>query len=440
MHTADAGAWPSLTESESAMELSRRPLGRQVLHVVALYAVSRVFSTVLLGIGMLVVVLHGWHLPWLTTTPSFELTSHGWSPHVPSFADISAMWDSSHYAGIARSGYPTVLPRSANGQITPNNWAFLPVYPLLVGAVQWLFGTGFAATGVVVSLLFGGAATVMLYLVVRDRVGYRPAWFAATLFAFGPLAFVLQLAYAESLFLFLFFSALYLMQRRRYGWLLVPAVLAAFTRPGALALGLALAVVFVVRLRAARRAPIADEQPEAASRRDLAADPFPIAERLKLAAAAVVTALAGVAWPVIAWAATGVANAYTATELSWRYGFLGHTEFHPFTGWFELGWRYLGVGGVLIMTAAVVLFALWVGRRSIRSLGSEILATGASYALYLLAVFMPQQSIFRVAIPLAPLMGDPGITQRAWLRRLVLIVAIVAQPVCVGVLWFYANP
>ncbi|AYG03796.1 hypothetical protein [Gryllotalpicola protaetiae] len=395
-----------------------------MLEVVALYAASRVFSTLLLGIGMLVVVWHGWHLPWLTTTPSYELTARGWSPHLPSFADISAMWDSAHYDRIAQSGYPTVLPRSASGQIEPNSWAFLPVYPLLVGAMQWLLGTGFAATGVVVSLLFGGAATVMLYLVVRDRVGFRPAWFTATLFAFGPLAFVLQLAYAESLFFFLFFAALYLMQRRQYGWMLAPAVVAAFTRPGALALALALAVVFVVRWRSARRG----------------ADAFPKPERVKLAIAALVTGLAGLAWPAIAWAVTGAMNAYTATELSWRYGFLGHTDFQPFTAWFELSWRFLGVGGVLIVVLVVVLFGLWVGRRGIRPLGTEIIATAASYALYLLAVFMPQQSVFRVAAPLAPLMGDPGIAGRTWLRRLVLGFAIAAQPVCVAVLWFYANP
>jgi len=422
MSTAGSAPTSSLTDPESRIELLRRPIGRQVLAVVALYAVSRVFSTVLLGIGMLFVVAHGWHLPWLTETPSFELTPRGWSPHLPSFTDISAMWDSAHYDSIARHGYPRVLPRSADGTIAPNSWAFLPLYPLLVGAVQWALGTGFAGTGVVVSIVFGGAATVMLYLVVRDRVGQRSGWFAATLFAFGPLAFVLQLAYAESLFLFLFFSALYLMQRRRYGWLLVPAVLAAFARPGALALTLALAIVFVVRWW--RRA----------------VDAFPVAERVRLAIAVLVTGLAGSAWPAIAWAATGVRNAYTATELSWRDGFLGHTDFKPFTAWFELGWRYLGVVGVLIMVAAVVLLALWVGRRGIRSLGVEILATCVSYALYLLAVFMPQQSVFRVAIPLAPLLGDRGIVDRPWLRRTLLAVAIAAQPVCVAVLWFYANP
>jgi len=207
-------------------------------------------------------------------------------------------------------------------------------------------------------------------------------------------------------------------------------VLAAFARPGALALALALAIVFAARLRAARPAS-AGAGP---------ADPFPTAERVKLAAATVVTGLAGIAWPAIAWAVTGVPNAYTATELSWRDGFLGHTHFVPFSAWFEIGWRYLGVLGVFIVVAAVVLFALGVARRGIRPLGIENLATGVSYALYLIAVFMPQQSIFRVAMPLAPLMGDPGIAARPWLRRLVLAVGIAAQPVCVGVLWYYANP
>jgi hypothetical protein len=434
MHIADATPWSSLTDAESRIELSRRSLGRQLLQVVAMYAVSRVFSTVLLGAGMLFALAHGAHTPWLTETPSFTLTAHGWSPHTPSFADLSALWDSAHYADIARHGYPIELPRSAGGQIQQNNWAFLPLYPMLVGGMQWLFGGGFAATGVVVSMLFGGAATVLLYLVVRDRVGYRAAWFAAVVFAFGPLAFVLQLAYAESLFLFLFFAALYLMQRRRYGWMVLPAVLAALTRPGALALALALAIVFVARLRRAR----ASRDARASGQGET--DAFPRRERVKLIAAALVTGLAGIAWPVLAWAVTGVSNAYTATELSWRYGFLGPTGFLPFAAWFELFWRYLGVPGVLIVVAAAVLFGLWVGRRGIRALGVETLATGASYALYLLAVFMPQQSIFRVAMPLAPLLGDPGIAGRPWLRRTVLAVAIAAQPVCVGVLWFYANP
>lgn len=426
MYTVGSAARRPLSEPESRVELSRRPLGRRLVEVVGLYAVSRVFSTVLLAIGLWVLIAHGWHLPWLTDTPSFHLGRHGWSPRLPRFADASALWDSAHYASIAAVGYPSELPRSASGAIAPNNWAFLPVYPLLVGALRWVFGTGFASTGVVVSLLFGGAATVLLYLVVRDRAGYRSAWYAAAVFAFGPLAFLLQLAYAESLFLFLVFSALYLMQRERYWWMLAPAVLAAFTRPGEIALAPALALVFLVRLRGSRWG------------RDT--DAFPVRDRVGIVGATVATGLAGVAWPVIAWAVTGVSNAYTATELSWRNGFLGHTRFRPFTAWFELFDRYLGIGGVLLVLALIAAFVCWVARPGIRALGVEILATAASYALYLIAVFMPQQSVFRVAMPLAPLLGDPGLVARPVLRRVVLAAAVAAQPVCVALLWFYANP
>ncbi|MFC4244178.1 hypothetical protein ACFOYW_12410 [Gryllotalpicola reticulitermitis] len=424
MYVPTEALWAPQSEPESRIELSRRPLGRQLLAVTGLYAASRIFSTALIMLATWFVVTHGWHIPWLTTTPSFWISDGSWTPKVPSLADISALWDGARYQSIATVGYPVQLPRTSDGAIIPNTWAFLPLYPYLVAALQLVFGTGFASTGVVVASVFGAAATLMLYIVVRDRVGYRPAWFTATLFAFGPLAFLLQMAYAESLFLFLMFSALYLMQRRKYWWMLAPAVLAAFTRPGEVALALAIAVVFVVRWRAARRD----------------ADPFPIRQRVAMASGIVVTGLAGFAWPLVAWVVTGLPNAYTATELSWRDGFLGHTNFRIFTAWFELAGRYLGVGGVLIVVLVVVLFALWVGRRGIRPLGIEIVATTASYALYLLAVFMPQQSIFRVAMPLAPLMGDPRIVERAWLRRVILFVAVAAQPVCIAVLWFYANP
>ncbi|MCL2515285.1 MAG: hypothetical protein FWD85_06905 [Microbacteriaceae bacterium] len=416
--------WPSLSAAESRIELSRRPLGRQLVNVLALYAVSRIFSTLLLALGLWFVIAHDWHIPWQTATPSFFMTPNGWFPHLPTFTDASELWDSAHYTQIAQSGYPVVLPRGADGAVQPNNWAFLPVYPMLVGVLAWALGTGFGATGAVASLVFGAAATIVLYLIVRDRAGYRPAWFAATVFSFGPLAFLLQTAYAESLFLFLMFAAIYLMQRRRYWWMLVPAVLTCFTRPGGAALALALLVVFVARWRETRETR----------------DAFPVRERIAVLAAAVVTGLAGVAWPVIAWAVTGTLDAYTATELSWRNGFLGHTQFRPFAAWFGLAWRYLGIGGVALMAAAVLLFALWVRRRGIRTLGVEIVATCVSYALYLLAVFMPQQSVFRVAMPLAPLIADRGIIDRPWLRRLVLAVAVAGQAVCVMLLWFYANP
>ncbi len=394
--------------------------------MLGMYAASRIYSTLLLLIGLWVATAHGWRMPWLTDTPTFARIDGVWVPHTPDFFGLGGLWDGVHYQQIADQGYPSVLPRTASGTIAPNDWAFLPAYPLFVAAFAAVLHAPFEVLAVIVSALFGAGATVLLYLMVRDRVGHRPAMLAATVFSFGPLAFLLQVGYAESMFLFLLFAAMYLMQRRRWGLMLVPAALAAFTRPGEVALALAIAVVFVVRLRQARSAG------------DPAA--FPVRERVAMVVATAVTGLVGFAWPLVAWIVTGVPNAYTATELSWRDGFLGHTDFRPFTAWFELFGRYLGAFGVAIVVAAILGFAWWLTRPTTRSLGPVILSTAASYALYLLAVFMPQQSVFRVAIPLAPLLGDPRFAERDLWRRMLVGLGALAQPVCVAVLWFYANP
>src|SRR5690606_17786555 len=103
---------------------------------------------------------------------------------------------------------------------------------------------------------------------------------------------VLQVAYAESMQLFLLFLALLLLLERRY-LMLVPVVgVLAFTRPGALALAMALGLHAIHRFATRRR------------------DPFPSRERAALVVAGLAAAAFGVAWPVVAAVATGSPTAY----------------------------------------------------------------------------------------------------------------------------------
>ncbi len=69
-----------------------------------------------------------------------------------------------------------------------------------------------------------------------------------------------------------------------------------------------------------------------------------------------------------------------------------------------------------------------------------MVAYASSYALYLFAVFLPQQSLFRLLIPLAPLAGAPGLTHNARARRIVFIAGIALQPVALVLLWFIGYP
>ncbi|WP_431278037.1 hypothetical protein [Leifsonia poae] len=378
--------------------------------VLAVYAASRVFTTTLMVTLFFAASVGDWHFASSRADPSFFT--------------FSGSWDASYYRRIAEHGYPTVIPTDADGNVMQNEWAFLPFFPWIVRGVMFVTGLGFYPAAIIIATAFGAAATLVLYRLVASRVGTTSGLWAAVLFAFGPLAFVLQIAYAESLFFFLMFSALWAMVSRRYWWIIPIGVAAAFTKPGALALPLALAVVYVVRLVQRRRAGI----------------PFPWQQQVAVLVGGFVTSVAGLAWPLIASAVTGFPNAYLQTELSWWTGFVGRVQFVPLTPWFLFTWKYGSIFGVLLIVIAIAAFVWMLTRPSVRALGLEIVAFSASYALYLFAVFLPQQSLFRLLMPLAPLAGAPGLTHNRRARMIALICGIALQPVALILLWFVGYP
>ena len=372
-----------------------------------LWLASRVVSTALLATVYVVATANGW------TFASYRRD--------PSFFAFSGSWDASFYRIIAEHGYPTTLPLDDAGHVAPNAWAFLPVFPALVRAVMPLTGGSFWVAGVVVSALAGAGACVLLYrLVLAVGCSHRARW-ATALFAFAPTGFLLQVAYAESTFLLLLFGALLALVRRRY-WLVAPlGLVAAFTKPGVLALAVALAVHLVVRWVQERRA-------------------LPVRDAVAIVVSGLGVAAAGLAWPVIASAVTGRPNAYLDTELSWWVGFVGRQHFAPLTPWFTMAGTWLGPLGV-VLVVVVLAGAVWFWwRRDVRALGVDVWAFTASYGLYLVAVFLPQQSLPRLLMPMAPLLGSDVFVRTR--RRAVtwLVVGVCLQPVAIVLLWFLGYP
>ncbi|HEV7184427.1 MAG TPA: mannosyltransferase family protein [Leifsonia sp.] len=378
--------------------------------VLVVFAASRVLTTTLMLALFLIATAAHW--PFASSRVD------------PTFFTFSGSWDASFYRRIAEHGYPAELPTDGAGHVLPNEWAFLPLFPWIVRGLMLVTGLGFYPAAVIFAVVCSAAATLVLYRLVASRVGATSGLWAAIFFSFGPLAFVLQIAYAESLFFLLIFGALWAVMARRYWWSIPLGVAAALTRPGELALPLTIGVVFVVRLVQERRT----------------AGLFPLREKIAMVAAGAVMAMAGVAWPLIASAATGSPDAYLQTELSWWTGFVGRIEFVPMATWFVFVWRYANVFGVALVVAVVIGFVWLLRRRSIRALGPEVIAFAASYGLYLFAVFLPQQSLFRLLIPMAPLAGAPGLTHRPRARMIVLIVGIVLQPVALVLLWYLGYP
>jgi len=404
------------TTASASVVVGRRPgawldLARRIpgswRSLLAVYLVSRAFSTTLLLVVYEVATVTGATF----ITPGSDR----------SFLDFTVSWDSDRYRTIALHGYPTTLPTDSAGQVLPNEWAFLPVFPTLCHLLMVATGMDFSIASVLIATAAGAGAVLVLYRLLEPRVGHRSALWAVLLFCFGPLSFVLSVGYAESLSLFLLFGGVLALQRRQYHLVLLAGVVAAFTRPGALALALALAIHLVVRWRTERAS---------LDRREL----------LRIVVAGLVVAAAGLAWPVVAHLATGTPDAYLQTEMAWWVDYVGRPDFVPLTPWFLLAGRWLGVSGIALVVLIVGLAAWWLSRPSTARLGHEAHGFVVSFALYLLAVFLPQQSLFRLLMPLTPLLGSRAVGERPWLRRGLLISGVALQPVAAVLLWLYVAP
>lgn len=390
--------------------LARRRLGvwppRQIwVRLALIYAAARVFTTLLFIAASALAPAdsrHGAHA---------------------GFARLAMGWDAQWYWVIATSGYPAELPVGEDSVVRENAWAFMPVYPVLARIVAMpltlLFGVDMWGVGaVLISLLAGYGACLVLFTLVRSRIGESASIWTVAFFASAPLAALFQVAYAESLFLLWLLLSLRLLQLRRFAWLYALVPLMAYTRPGVLAFALTLGLYGVWRW----------------SRRRF--DRLPAGQIAHIIALGALATLAGFSWPLIAGWVTGVPDAYMQTELAWRRGWIGADHvFLPFSGWFEGAHIWLeqiavwppGTGLVVGAALGIGVF-IWIAwDPRVRRLGMETRLWAASYALYLLAVFFPQSSLFRLLVPFSPLWGALAQPRSPWWRGGALAVSALLQ-------------
>lgn len=336
----------------------------------------------------------------------------------PSLGDLILGWDSRWYWIVAEVGYPTELPLTESGAVGENQWAFMPVYAYLAKVVSLPFGQ-WVIGAFLVSILAGYAASYVLYLLLRERLPSSAAMWAVAFFASGPLAALFQVGYAESLYLLWLFLSLLCVLRRRYAWLYLLVPLMGFTRPGVLAFALFLGLYGIWRWVRRHR------------------DALPVREIVHIIALGLIAVVVGFSWQVIAGVVTGDAGAYLATELAWRRNWIPGDDvaFAPFDGflaatafWFgsiwglspEIGYLILGVGVALITVVLIVVPA-------VKRVGVEVRLWSASYLIYLLLVFFPQSSIFRLLVPLSPLWGAVAAPRSLVWRLSVLGMCLLGQ-------------
>ncbi len=151
-------------------------------------------------------------------------------------------------------------------------------------------------------------------------------------------------------------------------------------------------------------------------------------------------AVAGLSWSHIAQDVTGTKNAYIRTELGWWLDYVGNDEFTPFTPWFRQAGTHLGVVGIILVVALIVAFLALLWSRPVRRLGLMVVAYTFSYGVYIFAVFLPQQSTFRLLMPMAPILADDRLSSTPRRRTAILVGCLVLQAVAILLLWTRGNP
>jgi mannosyltransferase PIG-V len=381
------------------------------LKVIVIFVISRVVTTSLLLVYAAIQGRNAW------TGPS------------PGYFDFAKIWDGHWYYIISVVGYPAELPMTDDGHVGESAWAFMPAYPAVVRLVMIVTTLDFPVAAVIVSLGFALGAALMFYRLMHLVLPAGTALFSVVLFCFAPLSPILQVAYAESMHAFLLTVALYLLLTRRY-WIMLPVVaVMSLTRPSGLAF--ALAMLLHVAYRWWR------QRPSAPRRED-----FPVGERVAAVTVGLFSAFMGIAWILIAWGVTGSPTAYTDTEMAWRAAYVGYGSFLPFAPWIQAVGFWAPWWGIPIwLLAALVvigvagffglLFTPWA-----RRLGVDLRIWLLSYAVYLLAVFFPQSSTFRLLVPMFPALGIVAQPRSLAYRIGIVLLFIAGQWGWIHIAWW----
>ncbi|MEP7216811.1 MAG: glycosyltransferase family 39 protein, partial [Anaerolineaceae bacterium] len=174
----------------------------------------------------------------------------------PSFSDAPVLAsltgsDSIFLLGIAANGYHALPIQGAY-----LDWAFFPLYPLVVRFVSLLTFGDLAIAGVLVANLAALAGAWLLYRIGEPRFGHRRALLAVVYLLIAPGAVAFGMAYTDSLFLLLALVAFGAAQRGRW-WLMGSAYhLATLTRLPGIFLAIPLILVILASDKRSWRAAL----------------------------------------------------------------------------------------------------------------------------------------------------------------------------------------
>src|SRR5665647_3258929 len=377
--TAGPAQATAQTPAPATLHLGRVSVPLSIWLPLAIFAVARLYGFVVISLAARGQVA----LPSPEHPGIYQFTAH---PDSPGYLGLITNWDGQWYERIATLGYH--LPGSGTSGAKDALWtyAFLPVFPTVVGAMMAVTGLSFAVCVTVVNLVAGGAAMVVMFALVERTAGRFAAGTAVLFTCCFVAAPLFQAAYSESISLLLVCTVLLLVARRHYAWAVVAVVLLSLTR--LVTPPLAIVVIVHAGLRFRNRAQ----------------DPIRRGEVLWMTVLAFVASVSF--WSTITSAITNGIKASGADR-----GNVSNAVVVGRFGWFTNAYEHIGWIGVVGLAVLVVLFAALAISPLTRTWGVEVRAWFAIYPIFLLFVAGVHAGMLRyllLAFPLALLMiGSP---------------------------------
>lgn len=201
---------------------AERPLRQAILVIGATFLATRL-------VMVMVALIVEFTLPLANARPSFSSS--------PVLASLTGS-DSVFLLGIARDGYHAT---PIHDQYL--DWAFFPLYPVVVRIASVLTLGNIELAGVLVSNIAAVAAAWLFYRLGVPRFGHRRALLAVVYLMIAPGAVAFGMAYTDSLFLLLGIGAFMAAERGRWGWMGVLYALATLTRLPGVFLGIPLVLI-----------------------------------------------------------------------------------------------------------------------------------------------------------------------------------------------------
>jgi hypothetical protein len=396
------------TSAPMTLRMGRATVPLSIWLPLAIFALTRLYAFAVIAVAARQQVA----LPSPAHPGIYQFTAH---PSSPGYLGLITNWDGQWYERIATIGYHLPAAGDPHGEDALRAFAFLPLFPMLIGAMMTVTGLSFAVCVTIVNLVAGAAAMVVMFALVERTAGRFAAGSAVLLTSCFVAAPLLQAAYSEAIALLLVCTILLLIARRRYGWAVVAVILLSLTRLVTPPLAIVVLVHAIVRYRGRSQ------------------DPIRRSEMVGMALLAVVAAASVSLWSTITNAITNGVKATGADR-----GSVSNAVIVGRFGWFTNAYEHIGWIGVVGVALLVVLFVVTAVSPITRTWGIEVRTWFAIYPIFLLFVAGVHAGVFRyflLAFPVALLLvGSPepeGIPR----KRIILVVAASVISLALQVPW-----